>query len=129
MGHHFREQESHAPISRRVILKGILAGGAMAAPVAAHSLSGTGAFEALFTDWKALLNADYIDMTEDELDNLHCSYRAVADRILAATATTERQFAIQYVVATDAGGSEPAPSFEKKMFALAGVSYGREEQP
>lgn len=123
MGHHFREQESHAPVSRRVILKGILAGGAMAAPVAAVAAPHAEDFEVLFSEWKALLYADYRKMTEDELGAMEISYRALTDRILTATATTTREFAIQYAVATDAGSSEPAPSFEKKMFALAGVPY------
>lgn len=122
MNHHFREQESHASMSRRVFIGAAVAGGATI--VAGEALSRSFSIEACFHEWKALFDMDYSGIEGDQLDALTLRFNELADLIMTADASNEREFAMQFYVAVDGGYSIPAEIFERRMFAILGMTEG-----
>lgn len=122
-------------LSRRSILKFAAAGSvatlpavALAAPEGVPSdpaqLSDE-AFNALFLEWERRYNMDYAGLDEEETERGLKAYVELCDRITMLTATTEKQFAMQYVVAIDRGDSDPSRLFDRKMFAILDIARPR----
>lgn len=72
----------------------------------------------LYQSWLLIRNMDYEHVTVAEADGWHEKYLELASRIVRATARNEREFAMQYLAATDEGDNYPAPEFEEKMLRL-----------
>lgn len=125
-------------LSRRYILKfAAAAGPAATLPVVALAAQGHApadpaqlseeAFDALFLEWERRYHMDYADIDEQETERGLQAYAELCDRITMLTATTEKQFAMQYIVAIDRGDSYPSRLFDRKMFALLEIERPRHE--
>lgn len=116
MDHHFREQESHASMSRRAFIGAAVAGGESVVVAEAVALSPS--IETMFREWKAILCMDYSGIEEDALAAYSPRYCELADLIMTANASNEREFAMQFYVAVEGGENVPAEIFERRMFSL-----------
>lgn len=114
-------------LSRRTILK-FAAAGSVAFPAVANSAPDHGPvgpaqisdtdFLTLYAEWKQLYHADYSGMAEDEAGRLCRRYGELCDLISCLPTSSEKQFAIQYHVATDGGDSLPCTLFMNRMHGL-----------
>lgn len=75
-------------------------------------------FMALFTEWKRVRYIDHAPLTEAQSDVHIRRYAELCDVLCRLPTFTERQFAIQYHVATDAGDSFVSALFDKRMRSL-----------